>query len=187
LETKAEARIVEASLSLLEQVSSGPRRRVPDTPSDYATAILGAKPLAYWRLDEFNGPAATDATPHRYIGEYERGIAFYLEGPTATGFSADSIHRAAHFAGGRLRAKLPGLGSTYSVSLWFWNGLPNDVRPVTGCLFSRGSDRAAGAAGDHLGLGGTDGHREGRLLFYNGDQLGNVLAGDTIIEPKTWN
>ena len=54
---------------------------------------------------------------------------------------------------------------------WFWNGLPNDVRPVTGYLFGRG--------GESLAIGGTNG-APGRLVF-------GSLAGRTVIAPKTWN
>ena len=37
----------------------------------------------------------------------------------------------------------------YSVQLWFWNGLVNDCRPVTGYLVSTGLDDAIGGPGDH--------------------------------------
>ena len=47
-------------------------------------------------------------------------------------------NRAVHFAGGHLHASLDDLDDEYSVSLWFWNGLPADVRQVTGTLFARG-------------------------------------------------
>ncbi len=100
-----------------------------------------------------------------------------------------SINRAAHFAGGRVRAALPDLGSRYSVELWFWNGMPSDARAVTGYMFSRGVDQAKGAPGDHLGIGGTheSTNAVGKLFFYNGDELEEVLVGKTDIELRTWN
>ena len=61
----------------------------------------------------------------------------------------------------------------YSVEMWFWNGLPNDARGVTGYLFSRG-------AGDSLGIGGSD-LGAGKLVF------AGRLVGRTEIPPKTWN
>ena len=47
--------------------------------------------------------------------------------PRSTQFSGDrTINRAAHFAGGRLRAELEDLGESYSVEMWLWNGLPTE-------------------------------------------------------------
>lgn len=80
------------------------------------------------------------------------------------------------------------LGAAYAVEIWFRSDLPTDVRPVTGYLFSRGPDGHDTADGDHLGLGGT--HREGeagKLLFYNGDRLKEVLVGKTVIRPGGWH
>ena len=71
------------------------------------------------------------------------------------------------------------------VELFFWNGLPNDNRAVTGYLFSRGVDGEKDAAGDHLGIGGTA-DNSGRLFFYNGNKLKDTLAGTTVIPLKKW-
>ena len=60
---------------------------------------------------------------------------------------------------------------TYTAEFWFWNGLPNDVHPVTGYLFARGDES--------LAITGA-GHSPGKLAF-------GVLAGRTTIVPKTWN
>ncbi|MEM7395318.1 MAG: LamG domain-containing protein, partial [Verrucomicrobiota bacterium] len=91
------------------------------------------------------------------------------------------------FAGGR-RPALLDLGASYSVSLWFWNGLVTEARPVTGYLFSRGRNHAVGAPGDHVGL---EGHRnpdaQGRLFFYNGEEKDRTLHGRTPLERWTWN
>ena len=58
-----------------------------------------------------------------------------------------------------------------SVELWFWNGLPNDVRTITAHLATWGADK--------LTIAGK-GPAAGRLAF--GD-----LLGETVIEPKTWH
>jgi len=164
----------------------------PDPHGPYARAVLDAGPLAYWRLDESGDGLvrARDATARENHGVYaEDGIRWFQEGPTSAAFSgAGAVNHAPRFAGGRMRAELPGLGETYSVEFWFCNELPNDARPVTGYLFSRGLDGAEGAPGDHLGIGGT--HLEaakGRLMFFNGNQLNTVLAGSTVIQPGSWN
>lgn len=77
----------------------------------------------------------------------------------------------------------------YSVEFFFWNGLPNDNRPVTGYLFSWGPDGDATCPGDHLGIAGTAGPElsPGRLFFYNGNEKKELLSGSPVIEPKTWN
>jgi hypothetical protein len=85
-----------------------------------------------------------------------------------------------------MRALIPEIGKAYSVSMWFWNGMPNDARPVTGYLFSRGRDHAFAAPGDHLGIGGTEGHM-GKLIFHTGDKSEQELGGSTVIERWTWN
>jgi hypothetical protein len=55
--------------------------------------------------------------------------------------------------------------------MWFWNGLPNDARAITGYLIGRGSDK--------LMIGGQ-GPSAGRLLF-------GGIAGRTEIVPKRWH
>jgi hypothetical protein len=81
---------------------------------------------------------------------------------------------------------VPGLGPCYSVELWFWNGLPSNARPVTGYFFSRGHEGAAGAPGDHLGIGGTN-TATGKLVFFNGNAGNELLAGKTEIPLRSWN
>lgn len=165
LEKTAEPKIVEAVLGLLENVSGQPRCKVTVSHGPYAQAVLAAKPLAYWRLEEWGGATAFDATGARRHATYEPGIARWLDGPPCG-------NHAPHFAGGRLSATLKELKTTYTVELWFWNGLPNDVRPVTGYLFARGNES--------LSIGGTS-NAPGKLVF-NG-----TLTGRTAITPKTWN
>lgn len=188
LEVEAEPKIVAKLLDLLEQVAGKPRRKIVTPAGDYSNAVIGSEPIAYWQLSELAGTQANDATgAHHAL--YEPGVAFYLPGPTGAGFSDEGRgNRAAHFAGGRLRAAIKELPDTYSVEFWFWNGLPHDARAVTGYLFSRGADADTQAAGDHLGIGGT--YREGlsgKLIFFNGNQLNELLVGRTTLDLKTWH
>jgi hypothetical protein len=141
LETNAEPRIVEESLRLLEKVSGKPRREFMQPNGDYAAAVLAAKPISYWRLEEFSGPKAIDSTGNGNYGDYEGNVAFYLEGPKSPMFSRTKINRAIHLAGGRLASRSEFTGDTYTLELWFWNGLPADARGVTGHLFSLGPNR----------------------------------------------
>ena len=200
LEVQAEPRIVETLLSLLEEVSGRPRRAMIESHGDYAKAVLNSKPAAYWRLNESVIPTAHDTTRNGHNATFEDGVALYLPGASRTigfqppqpetpnKFSGDQINRAAHFAGGRVRATLPQLAGTYSVELWLWNGLTNNARPVTGYVVSRGRDGDPSAAGDHLGIGGT--HQPeftGKLIFFNGNERNTILAGLTEISWREWH
>jgi len=188
LEVQAEPKIVEVVLQLLEKVAGRTRRKPPVAAPEYARAILASRPAAYWRLDEMNGPRAIDvagANPGTY--ECEKGIAFYLPGHDQKHLTDEDVaHRAVHFAGGRMKANVKGLGGTYSVAMWFWNGMPADARAVTGYFFSRGADGAKGAPGDHLGVTGNK-MEAGRLLFYNGNAFRQALAGKTALKIRRWH
>ena len=189
LEVEAEPKIAEAALQLLERVAAAPRRRFHQTCGPASKQVLAAKPIAYWRLDEFAAPRAVDASGQNRDAFYESGIVFFLEGPRADAFcNGGEENRAAHFAGGRLKARLADLGDRYSVSLWFWNGMPPDARATAGWLFSRGPDGGLGPHGDHLGVGGTA-TAPGRLVFLDGAGTGGASprTGRTEVRRWTWN
>lgn len=169
LETEAEPKIVESLLRLLEDVAGRPRKKPVEKAGAYPRAVLAARPEAYWRMSEFSGPAAADAMG-KHPGRYENGVAFYLPGPEATEFSAGDVNRAVHLAGGWMTATVP-QPKTYSVEMWFWNGLPNNARSTIGRLMAWG--------GDQLTISGQ-GASKGRLMF-------SGLPGKTEILPKTWN
>jgi len=187
LEVQAEPRIVATLLELLEKVAGKPRRPLRGLNGPYAQAVLASRPLAYWRLEDIQGPTAIDSSPNARHATYEDGIAFFLPGPSSSPFSTGkSINRAAHFAGGRLKAGLDGVGETYSVELWFWNGLPNELRPIAGYLVSRGAQGGNDAPGDQLGIGGTQ-VAPRRVFVSTGNNTNKTLAGKTEIVPKTWH
>jgi hypothetical protein len=186
LEVQAEPKIAEAGIALLEKVSGQPRRewKLRDGPA--VRAVLALKPAAYWRMNEFTAPHAHDACAHNHDAVYEREITYYLEGPHSKDFCGEGqINRAPHFVGGRLRARLAGLSERYTVSMWLWNGMPNDGRDVSGWMFSRDHNHGLGAFGDHLGIGGKSGNT-GRLIFFHGDDPAKATAGDTVIPRWQW-
>ena len=188
LEIQAEPVITEVALSLLEHVTARPRRRFQQSCGAASQAIIQAKPVAYWRLDEFEGPQAFDVSGGGRHAVYELGVAFFLDGPHSEGYcSAKEQNRAAHFAGGRLRSRITGLGDHYSVALWFWNGMPINARETSGWMFSRGPNYGLGPVGDHLGVGGTS--RPGKIVFLRSQHEGNgkLVAGTTQIKRWTWN
>ena len=177
LEVQAEPKITEACLRLLEKVSAKPRHTPIVSRGSSAKAMAQLKPVHWWRMDEDQAPLAIDEQGNR-DGTYEDGVVFYLEGPDSKSFTSGQVNRCAHFAGGRLRTRLPKLGKNYTVSLWFWNGMPVDSRPVLGWMFSRGRDHSLDAPGDHLGM-----DARGRLLFSDG---GKTYLGKTPVKRWTW-
>ena len=184
LEEQAEPAITENLLEMLEEVAGKSRLKVVEPQGSYAQAVLASKPLAYWRMNEYDGPTAFDCTGNGNNGSYEDYIAFYLPGPEGEKFSEKKTNRCAFFAGGKMTARLSNLGDHYAVSLWFWNGFPTDARQVTGYLFSRGPGRTQG---DHLGIGGIAG-AQGKLFFSNGEtEKCVVLEGKTEIPMRKWN
>ncbi|MDA1165633.1 MAG: hypothetical protein O3B13_21260 [Planctomycetota bacterium] len=186
LEVMAEPKITEACVSLLEQVSGKPRRETRLSRGPSARAIAEAKPVAWWRLDEFVGPVAFDSSGHDRDAVFEPDVTFFLEGPHSDGFCENGeTNRSAMFVGGRLRSRIRQLGDDYSISLWIWNGMPDDSRDVTGWLFSRGPDHGLSAWSDHLGVGGSAGHSR-RLIFFHGNDTEAVSAGNTEIPRWQW-
>ncbi len=186
LEVTAEPKITQAAINLLEKVSEKPRHEWKLSDGPAAKSIVDLKPAAYWRLNEFTGPHATDASGHGRDAAYEREFTFYLEGPKSANFCANGeLNRAPMLVGGRIRAHLANLGDHYSVSLWAWNGMPNDGRDVSGWLFSRGHDQGLSAFGDHLGIGGKSGNT-GKLIFFTGNDTNTTVAGKTEVPRWVW-
>lgn len=189
LEVQAEPKIAAAALELLEQVSQQPRRTYLQSRGESASTLASLQPLAWWRLDEMAAPHAADASGHHHEAVYEPGVLFFLEGPYSRKFcQPGEVNRAAHFVGGRLRSRLPAAGTTYSVSLWLWNGMPAEGREMAGWMMSRDTDHGLTTAGDHLGIGGT-GTRPGCLVFQHGRTAASnpPLVGQTVVPRWTWS
>lgn len=185
LEVNAEPRITETALQLLEEVADAPRTPFVQSRGPLANAVLDAKPRAYWRLDDLAGFRTVDSSGNGVDAIYEPVVTYLLDGPRSDRFCLDGeLNRCVHFVGGRLQARLPELSTNYSVSLWFWNGMPVEGRDVTGWLLSRGRDQRLDPHGDHVGLGGLAGHA-GKLIFQHGQ--GESVAGTTDVDRWTWN
>jgi len=174
LEPNAEPKIVDGLLDLLEGVSGKSRRKAVAPASEYAQAVLAAKPLAYWRLEEWSGSTAFDATGSRRHATYEPGVARWLDG-------SPGGNRCPHFAGGRLRATLKELKNVYTIELWFWDAMPGtghvlelDSQPVS-------LKPVSPKTWHHLALV-RDGERVAAYL--NGNLAPDVLAGTLPAGPK---
>ena len=86
----------------------------------------------------------------------------------------------------RVQKKIEGIGDVYTVEFWVRNQLPNQIRPVTAYLFSRGVDGMKEAEGDHLGIGGSH-LAAGKLIVFQGNRSGGLLTGVTELEPNSWH
>jgi hypothetical protein len=187
LEIQAEPRILTTVLELLERVSGKRRRKRSVLHGPYSRAVLASKPLAYWRLDEMQGSIAHDSTQNARDATYQGGVAFYLPGADIPGLSAStSSNHAAHLAGGLIKAPCNGVGDSFSVELWFWNGLPPGTRPVAGYVLSCGPQHPATVPRYQVGIGGSQ-VAPHRLFFATGKSASTLLAGKTQIIPKTWH
>ncbi|GAB5442873.1 MAG: hypothetical protein Fues2KO_32220 [Fuerstiella sp.] len=187
LEVLAEPKITASALHLLEQVSQQPRQvyRQPQGPA--ARSITQLNPIVWYRLDEFAGPMAADSSGHNHHAAYEPTVAYFLAGPHSKRFcNADETNRSVHFVDDRLIGRVPVSKDQYTVSMWFWNGLPNDVRPVAGWMYSRGPEHGLSAASEHLGLAGAGDHA-GRLIFQTGDNDQQQVTGSTAVNRWAWN
>lgn len=186
LEVEAEPKIAEAAIQMLETVSGKPRsdRRPGHGPA--AEHVLSLKPRAYWRLDEFAGPRALDASPNGLDAIYEPRVLFFLPGPKSGAFSKDGMNRSAHFAGDRLGARLPGLGGDrYSVSLWFWSGTAAGVMDGTEWILSRGRDFGSRREGDQVGI--REDAAGNRILTYEGPGITAEIGSGALVKRWTWH
>jgi hypothetical protein len=177
LEVMAEPKITQAAISLLESVSSAPRKPYGLSAGPATKAIAGLKPAMWWRMNEFTGPLAKDESGNHRHAAYEGGVAYYLDGPHSAKFCAGEVNRAPHFVSGRLCSELSGIGDAHSVSLWLWNGMPTGARDITGWFYSRDHHHGVSAYGEHLGV-----NRDGKLLV----QTAKPLTGTTEIPRWTW-
>ncbi len=157
LEVPAEPKIVATLLDALEEATGQKRRAMQDDHGPYARAVLDAKPLAYWRLNESAGQLAINAANGGVSARISDGAAWYLPGVgsgtgagaheklTPSAFSGPrQINRALHLAGGDMQADVAGLGDHYSISLWFWLGEASGASERSGTL-------VAGPTGEMLG------------------------------------
>ncbi len=184
LEVEAEPRIAEACVNLLEQVSHKPRRVFTQSRGEAAEKILAARPAAYYRMTEWEGPRALDSSGSNVDGIYEPGVLFFLEGAESSTFCRDGqLNRAAFFAGGRMRSRIPGLKDQYAVSLWIWNGMPLDGRDIAGWIFGRSRNHSPTPCGDAVGMlgNGTD---AGKLILQCGAE--KPIVGKTVVPRWTW-
>jgi hypothetical protein len=183
LEVQAEPKIVKTVLELLEKVADKPRRTTGPIHGPYAMSVIASRPIAFWRLDDMQGPIALDSSGNGRQATYEAGVALYVPGADLAGLAtANDVNRAAYLAGGRLVAQLKSRGENHSIELWFWSGLPADATATSGHLVGI---RSKGMT-EHLGIKASD-RAAHRLIFARDKIPENVIAGKSAIAPRSWH
>ena len=184
LEVHAEPKIAESCISLLETVTGAVRRSTELEMGPASKSIAKLAPTTWYRLNEFAGPIAHDASSSRVDGTYEPRVTYYLEGPDSDQFCANGqVNRAAMFAGDRLRSRHPNPTGDFTVSLWLWNGMPTDGRGVAGWFLSHGHDHGLSPQSLNIGIGGTNEHT-GKLIVATGNDV--MAASSDEIPRWTW-
>jgi hypothetical protein len=79
LEIQAEPKITAAVIGLLEKVSGKPARQEQPAETDYSRAVMAAKPVAFFRMEEMDAGTAADST-ESHAAVIEPGVAVYLPG-----------------------------------------------------------------------------------------------------------
>ncbi len=102
-----------------EYVASGRASNVPQPPTDkYGKAIVADSPSVYYRLDESNGPTATDLSGSSNDGTFVGGETFRTASPVS-GAIGSSVLFDGH-SGSTLGSGVAQDGpSSYSEELWF--------------------------------------------------------------------
>lgn len=191
LEVQAETKIVEALSSALEEVTGQQRRSMQDEHGPYALAVLAAEPLAYWRMNDAEGPSPRNAVEAGPAAQLSGGYAHYLPGAgsgsgigsgerlTASPFSREPvINRAIHFASGSMTAKLGQIGDHYTLAAWVWLGERSGASQRSGLI-------ASAPAGEKL-IAHQDGEHRLRLeLVASGASIDEVLNRASATEQAT--
>jgi len=192
LETRAEPIIVETLLTSLEKVSGKPRRSIEYKHGPYAKAILNAKPLAYWRLNEIAGRIAHNAVGNGPDARLTGGAALYLSGVGSgsglgmeealqtSNFSGESqINRAVHFADGMLEADVSFRSAEHSVAFWFWLGEKSGAGIRDGSLVTLSTGHSLGY---QLGNDGV-----ANLQLMNPDEGVEPTSGQAALSLGEWH
>ena len=162
LEPQAEPKEVETLLGALEEVTGKKRRPMDSQHGPFAKAVLAAKPLAYWRLDEAEGRIAGNAVTGGVAANVFDRAAWYLPGVgSGTGYGAGEalkpsafsgdkqINRSLHLAGGRIEAE-PKLTDHASIALWLWLGHQSGASERSGNVIEGlGTKLVAHQSADH--------------------------------------
>lgn len=167
--------------------------------STYTAVILAANPVAYYRMNESEGPGlfdmATNASPSTQQGAQQglyrkRAVPTISlttnNGPRTAGFEAGNT--APYFAGTNTMdsaySVLPTIGTNYSVEMWI-----RSSRDASAFALSYFAGR--GSSGfDAIAIDGTFGTAplgpsdHGKLFVFNN---ANAVIGSTVLTTGTWH
>jgi hypothetical protein len=139
------------------------------TSTAYQTAMLGANPYVYWRLNETNGALFYDVIGNMN-GTNAGAVVLGAAGPRPPDFLGfEMTNTAAQFANGTANSwiNIPALNlNTNTVTFTAWIYPTGSQADYAGLLFCRGGDTVAG-----LGYGGSFGSNAGMIGYtWNNDQ-----------------
>jgi hypothetical protein len=128
-----------ATATPTEKEEAGAETGADAAPSDYATRILAAQPLGYWRLDETSGTIAQDSSGHGHAGAYGASVALRASPLVGDGFAVtiDGSHTSGseHF----IRVpESPGLEPTKALTVECWMAMSDLAASAN--VISYGSD-----------------------------------------------
>ena len=174
---EAEPLIVDTLLSLLERVAGEERQPLVTKLSAYERGLQSMKPIAHWSFNDMTSERVVDATNENHA-DYQGGVALFLPGPDGDGFQADRYgNRSVYLAGGHVSAGLKQQPDQYSISMWFQNMLPVNVRETTcGLMLTRAETLEI--------AGSVEGNQAGSLVLRHG---GKVWTGKTIVSEGHWH
>ncbi|MDB4664526.1 HEAT repeat domain-containing protein [bacterium] len=173
---EAEPLIVETLLTLLEEVAGKKRQSLVNPQSSYGREINKRKPIAHWSFNDMTSDKVVDATQVN-PAQYRGGVALFLPGPDSDGFDTDVYgNRAAYLAGGHIEAAVKQQPDQYSVTMWFQNMLPINVREITCGLLLTSAEKLEVA-------GAAEGDLAGKLVLRHS---GRIWMGKTAVSTDHW-
>jgi hypothetical protein len=142
-------------------------------PPPYYSQVVGAGPVAYWRLNETAGETAFDSVGG-YNGTNNGSLVLGVKGPTPPSFPGfESSHTAYQFDGATTRIDLPGLNlNTNTVTITAWVNLNGTQKPAPGIFSWQG----AGNAGAQFLFGNTNNTLS---AYWNGNLFTSTLVAPT--------
>jgi RHS repeat-associated protein len=146
------------------------------TTASYPTTVLGASPLAYWRLGESSGSTAVDTSGHSDSGTYTGGVTH-----TSSGVKTD-VDQSATFNGSNyVTVASPGVeagqSSTVSVEAW----VKTSVGTGNNYVVSEGSSTSTTPFdGIHINAGLA-------AFTVSGATLNVTATGTTTVSDNQWH
>ncbi len=146
---------------------------------NYATAVLGAKPTTFWKLDETDGsgdgPAAADASGNGNGATYDGAVNLGVAGATPSG-TAIHLGPGGHVFSGGPASTVP---AVYTAELWL-----RTTTTTGGRILGFGNSRTGTSSSYDRALWMND---SGQLLFGTYNNATQVAWGNKSYNDGTWH